>query len=288
MRPRFAPCARRLANLNALPSAVNYGWTRPVYHQTLAWLATQGVCETSIYPGPGGNVGPRDWTRFLAPWMMEELKWWRSLPGCKIDDDQQAETELFVSPVGDDSADGSRKAPWRTLDRAGRGATAAKVATGKPVTVSLLEGSFRRNSTLLIGAGLAQVTFRSHPDNPSPARITATRPIPASALQPVADPQVLRRLHADARSKVLTVNLHQLANSPTRDFGWHGNSSSFTSSPDRFEVFIDGQPLTLARWPNVGERIDGSPCESLQYAVLMFLLMRACFALCSCRLRCHE
>ena len=72
--------------------------------------------------------------------------------------------------------------------------------------------------------------------------------------------------------KVLTVNLHQLANSPTRDFGWHGNSSSFTSSPDRFEVFIDGQPLTLARWPNVGERIDGSPCESLQYAVLMFLL----------------
>ena len=220
---------------------------------------------------------------------MEELKWWRSLPGCKSDDDQQAETELFVSPAGDDSADGSRKTPWRTLDRASRGAAAAKVATGKPVTISLLEGSFRRNSTLLIGAELAQVTFRSHPDNPSPARITATRPIPASAFQPVADPQILRRLHAD-HSKVLTVNLHQLADSPTRDFGWHGNSSSFTSSPDRFEVFIDGQPLTLARWPNVGERIDGSPCEShcSGHAVLIGLLTRACFALCSCRLRCHE
>ena len=74
---------------------MNFHWNASGYHSMLRWLASQNVCEVSIYPSPGGNVragvvgphGPtpqpgRLWTTYLAPWMMEGLEEFRNTPGC--------------------------------------------------------------------------------------------------------------------------------------------------------------------------------------------------------------
>jgi hypothetical protein len=70
--------------------------------------------------------------------------------------------------------------------------------------------------------------------------------IPAAAFKPVTDPGVLRRLDAKARGRVLQADLRKLGE---RQFGqpWPPAFRSYNGWP---ELFFDGRPMTLARWPN--------------------------------------
>jgi hypothetical protein len=75
---------------------INYHWQATDYNSTLAWLAAEGACEVTIYPGPGGNLPagtplPRGkpgvtaepgrlWTKYIAPWMMDGLRRFKQTP----------------------------------------------------------------------------------------------------------------------------------------------------------------------------------------------------------------
>src|SRR5208337_4398210 len=71
---------------------------------------------------------------------------------------------------------------------------------------------------------------------------------------PVTDPVVLGRLPAEARGKVFQCNLKKARitdYSPLAERGY-----GVKPPPSTLEVFFNGAPLTLARWPKAGF-VDG-------------------------------
>jgi hypothetical protein len=71
-----------------------------------------------------------------------------------------------------------------------------------------------------------------------------------SGFQPVTDPSILKRLPETAREHVQQVDLHELA---IRDFGeLTVRGFAQGTPPPTLELYFDGEPMTLARWPNEG------------------------------------
>ena len=168
---------------------------------------------------------------------------------------EAAAVELFVSPSGDDSSSGRAIAePLRTLPRARQAARTA-LANGDSVVVSLLAGQYRLNSTLEFGAADSpdapgqSCTWRAHPSNHAPATISGSREVPWSLFSVSDDP----RIPPSARGKVLAGNI---LGAGISDFG-QGVGWDFELG-DRMEVFVGGETMTLARYPNKDERPAGS------------------------------
>ena len=89
----------------------------------------------------------------------------------------------------------------------------------------------------------ARVIYRAGPRG---AVFTGARRIPRTAFRPVSDPAVLARLQPAARGKVLCCDLRpygvtKLPPLPDVIHAWDG-----------MELFCDGEPQTLARYPNAG------------------------------------
>ncbi len=82
--------------------------------------------------------------------------------------------------------------------------------------------------------------------------------------EPVNDPAAIKRLPELARSQVFQLDLHKLG---LTNFG-QLNSRGFGRplAAAHSELFCDGRPMTLARWPNEGawERIAGFPDAGAQ------------------------
>jgi hypothetical protein len=161
--------------------------------------------------------------------------------------------ELFVSPSGNDAAAGdSRGRPWRSLEHA-RSSAAEHLRTGVSVTVTLLPGTYRLASTLAFAGGADSPShpgqtyaWRADPSLGAAAvRLTGSRQIPWAAATPATDP----RIPPAARPHVRVVNLTAAGVS---DFGHAGTSGWEFKHPDRLEVFVGGETMTLARYPNKG------------------------------------
>ena len=167
-----------------------------------------------------------------------------------------AAVEFFVSGAGgtDSGMGTSASAPFASLGRA-KAAASARLAAGDSVTVSLLAGQFRLNSTLTFSAADGPTdpgqtcTWRAHPSNDGPATITGSKEVPWSSFAVSQDP----RIHASARGKVL---VGSLVGAGIANFG--GGIGWDFELGDRLEVFVGGETMTLARYPNKDERPQGS------------------------------
>jgi len=170
--------------------------------------------------------------------------------------------EFFVATDGNDGWEGTRARPFATLEGAREAIRAVKKAGPLPaggVTVWVSGGTYLRQETFTLGAddsGTAEapVVYRACPGEE--VCLTGGRPVAGWA--PVTDPEVLARLDPAARGQVLQADL------PARgitDFGAL-NSRGFgrPRTPAHLELFVGGQVMTLARWPNEGfQTIAGFP-----------------------------
>jgi hypothetical protein len=164
-----------------------------------------------------------------------------------------AAVEYFVSAdSGDDDASGTSKAsPFRTLPHAQAMARAAAVlAGGRPVSVTLLGGTYRLNQTLAFDSRDSGTVWQSAPGT-SP-RITASVSVPLSSFRRVVSDQ---RIPAAAQGHVMSAKLADV--SPGLAIGSGVAGWSFRN-PDRLEVYAQQKTLTLARFPNVGASVAGS------------------------------
>lgn len=155
----------------------------------------------------------------------------------------------YVAPNGSDDADGSKSRPFRTLERARDAVRSLKQSRGG----ELPQGGVR----IVIGGGEYpwQRTFELTAEDSG----TAERPIvyqakPGQAVvfrggvritgwKPISDATLRDKLDAPIRSRVLEANLKTLG---VEDWG------DATALRRRPELFVDGAPQTLARWPNEG------------------------------------
>ena len=161
--------------------------------------------------------------------------------------------ELFVAPDGKDADPGSRERPLATLEGARNTIRELKRSGKLPrggVTVYLRGGEYPRRETFRLSAedsGTADspIVYRAAPGET--ARLNAG--VRLTGFKPVRDPAVLARLPEESRGKVLQADLKSqgiagFGNLRRRGFG--GGDAPV------LELFFNGNPMTLARWPNEG------------------------------------
>ena len=148
---------------------------------------------------------------------------------------------FHIAPGGDDTNPGSKALPFATLEHARDAARQEKSST-----VMLAPGVYRLTKTLALDERDSHTTYRGED-----ACITGSVAIPSSAVKPVTDPAILERLLPEVRGKVLEIDLRALGITDLGEIGPRGFRRPYVPAP--LELFVDDEPLTVARWPNVGE-----------------------------------
>jgi hypothetical protein len=179
------------------------------------------------------------------------------------DSAQAADAAIHVSPHGDDRNPGTRAKPLASLEAARDAARALKRGgkmTGAGVTVWLHGGDYIRTRALDLSAD----------DSGRPDRATTWRAWPGedvrwlggrrlTGFRPLRDAAVLARLDPATRPHVVECDLRAQGIS---DFGTMASRGfGRPAVTAHSELFYDGAPMILARWPDEGrsETIAGFP-----------------------------
>ena len=168
--------------------------------------------------------------------------------------------QYFVATTGQDANPGTQAKPFATLERA-RDAVRVLKGVGKypaqGVTIWIRGGLYERQAPFVLsepdeGTPSAPVIYAAWPgEHP---RLAGGRRIPASAFIPADDAFGRRILEAAARRHILQVNLKQLGITdygrlPVRHAIDFYSRDHYLVAP--LELFVNGLPMTLARWPNL-------------------------------------
>ena len=169
--------------------------------------------------------------------------------------------ELYVAPNGNDAWSGHRPAPnWRgtdgpfaSLERA-RDELRRTTRSPGPVTVFVLDGRYFVDQPFKLepadsGTDSAPIVYRAYQrENP-----VFTGGMRLTGFHLISNPAIRNRLPKEVRDKVLEVDLQAngVPSPPPLWLNGFANGRGFTPHPV-MELFFDGRPLPLARWPNEG------------------------------------
>ncbi len=199
---------------------------------------------------------------------------------------------LYVATAGNDAWTGrapvpneqGTDGPFATLEQARDRIRQLKSSDGLPaggVTVVVMPGRYERTAPFTLagddaGSDVSPIVYRSWPEGT--VTICGSRTV--TAWQPVTDPEVLDRLDTSARGKVYQADLRSLGVTTygdlLHDAAWEaqwrhhqddnqgeatlGDALAAqrhvkrTGKPvePRLELFFEGRPMPLSRWPNEG------------------------------------
>ncbi len=175
-----------------------------------------------------------------------------------------ASVELFVAPAGNDANSGTKSEPFATLERARYAIRERKKQPGGlpagGVTVYLRGGIHRRTATFTLnvadsGIPGAPVVYQAFPGEK--VVLVGGVVIPFEALKPISDPERQARIvDPEAAKKILEVDLRALGVTDVGQLSRRGfHRAQELSKRPPAELFVDGVPQTLARWPNAGETV---------------------------------
>lgn len=157
--------------------------------------------------------------------------------------------EFYIAPTGRDTNPGTKAAPFATLERA-RNAVRA-LPQRDAVTVYLRGGIYERAAGFALeaedaGTDDAPITYRSYPGET--ARLIGGKVI-RGGWRSVTDPAVRQRLTPAARRHVVQLDLKALGITEI-DAATYRGAGHYTKAP--IELFFNGQPMQLSRWPREG------------------------------------
>lgn len=169
-------------------------------------------------------------------------------------------TCFFISPVGCDENPGTKDKPFATLEAARdavRKLKKSEAYLANGINIYLRGGIYERQKTFELGpddsgTAKAPVVYQSYPGET--AQLVGGKIISASGFKPANRAFVDRLAEESAKRHVLELDLKvqgladygSLKEQHVVDFG-----SSTAYMPAPMELFIDGQAMTLARWPNL-------------------------------------
>lgn len=156
---------------------------------------------------------------------------------------------LHVAPHGDDAAGGGEAAPLATLAGARNAVRKLRADNGGAlpaggVRIIIHGGTYSSSETFTLtaedsGTAAAPIVYEAAPGE-TPILTGGVR---IDSWRPVSDASIKERLAAAVRDRVREADLTALG---VRDFG---DATDLRCAP---ELFIDGVPQTLARWPDEG------------------------------------
>ena len=162
---------------------------------------------------------------------------------------------LHVAMKGNDKNPGTIEKPLATLQAARdlmRVLRSGKYASADP-RVIIHEGTYDLNNSLLINE--QDGGTENHPvmwaaASGEKVSITGGKTVNGKKFRTIKDQSVLSRLSNEAREKVMSINLKKEG---VENFGKHQQyGHSLPVIPSTLEVFFNGEPLPLARYPNKG------------------------------------
>ena len=168
---------------------------------------------------------------------------------------------LYISPHGSDAASGSQTAPLATLDGAKNRLRVLKQANRLPsggVTVWLRGGTYPVGHTFTLSSSdtaNVPVTFQAYAQEV--VRLSGGREV--HGWHPVTEAAFLNRLDPAVRGHILEADLKAQGITEYGQLTPRGFGRPLT--PAGLELFFQDTPMTLARWPNVGQwaSIAGTP-----------------------------
>jgi hypothetical protein len=176
--------------------------------------------------------------------------------------------EFYVSPRGSDQNEGTIYNPFATLEGARDAIRKAK--NSKPIsffdaiTVYLRQGIYSIETSFVLeardsGNPDGRITYRNYPGEP--VHLIGGRVIPADAISQVRDASILDQLNdPDAREHLYVIDLGKLG---IDNFGKHrkfGHALPVVPAP--LELFINGEVMPLARYPNQGAMQTGKVLDT--------------------------
>ncbi|HID23830.1 MAG TPA: hypothetical protein EYP14_15730, partial [Planctomycetaceae bacterium] len=164
----------------------------------------------------------------------------------------------YVAPNGDDTQPGTRQRPFATLKRARDAIRQRKAQYGGRLpaggaAVIVRGGVYRVRQTLSLteadsGTAEAPIVYRAAPGE----RPVFTGGVVLTGLQPVRDPSVLRRLPETVRDRVRQIDLKRNGVTDLGTIQQRGYGFARYPTHPWVDLYVDDQPLVLARWPNDG------------------------------------
>lgn len=164
----------------------------------------------------------------------------------------RAEHKVYVAADAAAGGSGERRSPYQTLAQARDGIREARKAGalkgGESVTVYVGSGVYRLDATFELtgqdgGTAEAPVVYRAL--KRGQARIHGGVTLDPASFAPLADERVLARLEPAARGKVLVCDVSAAAGA-----GFAAFKTAYQGVPAGPWLYVDRQPMTLARWPN--------------------------------------
>ena len=160
---------------------------------------------------------------------------------------------FYVSTKGNDKNNGSIESPVASLTAAQKLVQNYKATNTKGITVHIAPGQYNLTSTFVLneqdsGQAGKEITWQA--DKTGTVTITGGKNIQPSAFSIIKDASIIKRLNENAAGHVLQVHLPNIG---ITDFGSHkqfGHTIAVTPAP--LQLFFNGEPMTLARYPNKG------------------------------------
>jgi len=175
----------------------------------------------------------------------------------RIDRISHPAVEFFVALDGDDANPGTKRRPFATLERAREAVRELKKSGPLPargVAVTLREGTYRRTQSFELGeedSGTfeAPVIYRAYPGE----KVTLSGGVEVRGFRPVTDKDAPGRLPEESRGHVVVLDLEAAG---VTNFGsMHPRGYAIKPVPAHLELFFNGEPMQLARWPNAAVTI---------------------------------
>ncbi|MBI4978388.1 MAG: right-handed parallel beta-helix repeat-containing protein [Spirochaetes bacterium] len=258
---RFAAVREACGKAMAIPKLAAHFQSYAQLRSAQSYMAEKNYASAKAeYEKIKANTGYPDVHRSEADECIREID--RTIKGLPAHDAAASRTRIppipsfaasvYVSPNGNDANDGSERKPFATLAKA-RDAVRAIKAKGVSgaIGVILKSGAYAVKDTLALtaedsGSDKAPVVYRAEKKGAAVLYGGAR----LSGFKPVSDSAVLDRLPSEARGKVMQCDLKALG---ITDYGEHKvRGFGQPPSPPTLELYCNGKPMTLARWPNEG------------------------------------
>jgi hypothetical protein len=159
--------------------------------------------------------------------------------------------DFFVSPQGDDINPGTREKPFKTPEKARDVIREKKYNLKEPVTVWFLKGRYFRETSFELnekdsGTIKNPIVYKAMPGE----KVYWDGGNVISEYKAVSDKKILDRIYSKEKNRILQIDLNDVQIKKLGDFGPRGFGRKEFPAPA--EIFINGVPQTVSRWPNQG------------------------------------
>lgn len=155
--------------------------------------------------------------------------------------------EIYVSPSGNDSADGSAKSPVKTISRA---IELSRKGDASSRAVIVNDGIYMLDKKIQIGSADNGLVIKAAPG--AAPRIIGGFNVPRETFTAVTDPAIAERLPQQVRGKVLELDLKKLNVKHLGPFPDLFGNMNQSGNGGIVDLYFNGKRQNLARWPNVG------------------------------------